>query len=78
MATREQNERKFEQWKELEHGGRVYRLKIAGHHGWSAEYLKEVDAEENTVRFWQEIFNEQNVLVEVHEKFPIDRGHQQA
>lgn len=76
MATREQNERKFGQWQELAHGGRVYWLMVAGRHGWTAKYLKEVGAEENTVRFWQEIYNEQGALVEIHEKFPLDRGHQ--
>jgi hypothetical protein len=30
----------------------------------------------NTIRFWQEIFNENGLLVELHEKYPIDLGHQ--
>lgn len=38
--------------------------------------MKEVDAEENTVRFWQEIYDDTGKLVEVHEKYPVDRGHQ--
>lgn len=42
---------------------------------WRARYLKEVDRDERTVRFWQEIYDERGMLVEVHEKFPIDRGH---
>jgi hypothetical protein len=78
MATREQNERKFKQWVEQQHGGRVYRLEVRGHHGWSALYLKEVDAEENTMRFWQEIYDEQQRLVEVHEKYPADVGHKRV
>jgi hypothetical protein len=76
MATREQNERKFRQWRELAEGGRIYWLTVAGHHGWSARYLKEVDVNEHTVRFWQEICDEQGTIVEVHEKFPFDRGHE--
>jgi len=76
MATREQNERKFVQWRELENGERVDWLDVAGHHGWSARYLKQVDAEENTLRYWQEIFDETGRLIEIHEKFPVDRGHQ--
>lgn len=47
-----------------------------GRKGWSARYVKEVDAEENTVRFWQEIYDERGRLVEIHEKFPVDKGHQ--
>jgi hypothetical protein len=43
---------------------------------WTARYLKLVDQQENTIRFWQEIFNEQGLLVEVHQKYPIDLGHQ--
>ena len=75
MATREQNERKFGQWRELENGERVYWLDVAGHHDWMARYLKHVGADENTLRFWQEIFDETGRLVEIHEKFPVDRGH---
>ena len=76
MASREQNERKFADWRELTGGGRCYWLDVAGHHGWRARYLKEVDADENTVRFWQEIYDDTGVLVEIHHKFPVDRGHQ--
>ena len=75
MASREQNERKFPDWEELPGGGRVYRLEIEGRHGWRARYLKEVDAEENTLRFWQEIYDDQGRLVEIHEKYPEDTGH---
>jgi hypothetical protein len=39
-------------------------------------YLKEVDAQETTVRFWQEIYDDQSNLVEIHEKYPVDKGHQ--
>jgi len=40
--------------------------------------VKEVDAYENTVRFWQEIYDDQDKLVEIHEKYPVDKGHQQV
>jgi len=49
-----------------------------GRQGWRARYLKEVDAKESTVRFWQEIYDEQGRLVETHEKYPVDRGHRKA
>jgi hypothetical protein len=31
-----------------------------------------------TRRFWQEIYDERGRLVEVHEKFPVDKGHRKA
>lgn len=76
MSTRAQNEGKFGQWDELPGGGRRYRLDVPGRQGWSARYLKEVDASETTLRFWQEIYDDQSRLVEVHEKYPVDKGHQ--
>ena len=76
MGTRGQNEKKFGQWDELADGGRRYFLEVRGRFGWRARYLKEVDANEVTLRFWQEIFDDSGVLVEVHEKYPVDKGHQ--
>ena len=78
MASRESNERKFGHWRELATGGRSYWLDVLGHHGWRARYLKEVDANENTVRFWQEIYNDSGQLVEIHEKYPLDKRHQKV
>ncbi len=78
MASRDQNERKFGQWHDLPDGGRRYWFDVAGHHGWRARYCKDVDASELTTRFWQEIYDENGILVETHQKFPIDLGHQSA
>jgi hypothetical protein len=78
MSTRAQNERKFENWEELPSGSRRYWLDIRGRLGWLARYLKEVDADEVTLRFWQEIYDDQGRLVEVHQKFPVDTGHRKA
>jgi hypothetical protein len=78
VNAREQNEKKFWQWEELAGGGRRYWLDVPGRLGWRARYLKEVDAQETTLRFWQEIYDEQGKLVEVHEKYPVDKGHQKA
>ena len=72
---RHENERKFGRWKELPPGGRRYFLEVPGLHGWTARYVKEVDAEEQTIRFFQEIYDENRRLVEIHEKYPIDKGH---
>jgi hypothetical protein len=78
LSTRPQNERKFGSWEELPNGGRRYWFEVAGRRGWKARYVKEVDADENTVRFWQEIYDDQGKLVEIHEKYPVDKGHQQV
>ena len=78
MSTRTQNEKKFSQWDELPDGGRRYRLNVVGRLGWLARYVKEVDANETTLRFWQEIYDDQGKLIEVHEKYPVDKGHQKA
>ena len=59
-------------------GGRRYWFEVAGRRGWKARYVKEVDADENTVRFWQEIYDEQGRLAEVDHKFPVDEGHRKA
>ena len=38
-------------------------------------YLKEDNSEEITLRFWQEVYDENNILREIHEKYPVDKGH---
>jgi hypothetical protein len=78
MSTRAHNERKFDSWEQLPDGGRRYRLEIRGRLGWLARYFKDVDADEVTLRFWQEIYDDQMQLVEVHQKFPVDTGHRKA
>ena len=78
MNTRAQNEKKFGNWDDLPDGGRRYWLDVIGRLGWRARYVKEVDAQETTVRFGQEIYDEQGKLVEVHEKYPVDKGHRKV
>ena len=63
---------------ELPDGGRRYWLDIEGRQGWRARYLKRADASETTLRFWQEIHDEEGNLVEMHEKYPVDEGHRKA
>lgn len=65
MNKREQNERKFDEWEATPGGGRRYRLDIEGRLGWKARYFKEVDADEGTISFWQESYNDRNELVEI-------------
>ena len=78
MSTRVQNEQKFGQWEGLPNGGRRYRLDVPGRLGWQASYFKEVDVHERTVRFWQEVYDDHGTLVERHEKYPVDKGHQKV
>ena len=61
---------------ELSDGGRRYCFDVSGRTGWIARYVKEVNADEETVRFYQEIHDENGRLVEIHEKYPVDKGHQ--
>jgi hypothetical protein len=75
MNTRTRNEKTFGQWEILPAGGRRYWRDVSGHNGWKARYVKEVGQEEETVRFFQEIYDNMGHIVEVHEKFPKDKGH---
>ncbi len=72
---RKSNEKEYDLWIEKSGGGRIYSFEITGRLGWTSKYLKETDGEENTLKFWQEIYDENKNLKEVHEKYPIDKGH---
>jgi len=74
-AKRQLNERKFPNWKVFPDNGRKYWIDIACRHGWLARYIKEVDKMEETIRFYQEIYDDKGNSIEIHEKFPIDKGH---
>lgn len=76
MSTRERDERKFDNWSNLHGGGRHYWYDVYSPSGWYARYNKIVDRNEKTVRFFQEIFDRMGQLREIHEKYPIDEGHQ--
>jgi hypothetical protein len=78
MSTRIRNEKKFGRWEDLPGGGRRYYLDTTGRFGWRARYFKEVNSDEMTVRFWQEIYDDTGKLVEIHEKFPLDKGHKKV
>lgn len=72
---RKQNEKEFDYWEELETGGRRYWFDVVGKSGGFARYVKTVDADEVTILFLQEIYDVQDQLTEIHEKYPIDKGH---
>lgn len=80
MATgkRQANERKFGQWEEFPNGGRRFWYDMRNRSGWRARYVKEVDSLERTTRFAQEIYDAENRLTEVHEKYPVDLGHRRV
>lgn len=59
-------------------GGRVYSYDVKGRSGWRARDVKEVDSEESTVSFYQEVYDGDGKLREVHHKYPVDLGHQQV
>ena len=78
MSTREQNERKFQQWEDLPRGERRYWLDVASRSRWKVRYIKEVDANEVTIRFYQEVYNKIGESVEVHHKYSVDLGHRKV
>jgi len=78
MSARHQNARKFGNWQELPGGGRRYWYEIIGRQGWKARYIKEEDAAEKIVKFWQEVYDGGGQLVEIHEKYPVDTAHRKV
>lgn len=76
MATRERNEHRFSYWEDLPNGGRRYIRHIIGRVTGYALYVKLVDANEITLSITQEIYDASGRLIAVHQKHPIDTGHQ--
>lgn len=72
-----QNEKEYPNWAELEDGKRLYwkDINAGDSSGRKARYEKIVDSDEQTVSFVQKIFDNLGNLTEIHEKFPIDKGH---
>jgi hypothetical protein len=77
-SKRQHNEKTFGNWHELTTRGRLYWYEVKGRSGWVAKYLKEVDAEEATTKFYQEVYDESGRLREIHHKYPVDLGHQKV
>lgn len=75
MATRERNEKRFPKWDDFPNGGRRYYRTIKGRVKGYALYIKEVDADEVTVRIVQEVYDDNDQLIGVHQKYPDDTGH---
>ena len=78
MATRADNEKNFPNWVVLQNGGRRYWRDYPGRQSGWARYVKIVDANEITIALNQEIYDRNGNLIELHEKFPIDKGHRRV
>lgn len=76
MATREQNEKEYDHWEDLPDGGRRYWFDRQGKVWGFQRIVKVVDADETTVQLVQEIYDDEGVLHERHQKYPRDTGHQ--
>lgn len=72
---RQLNEAEFEHWEDLEDGGRKYWFDVKGKVKGFARYTKLVNREEVTVSFVQEIYDQEGKLIQIHEKYPVDKGH---
>ena len=76
LATREQNEKRFKNWENLPDGGRRYWSDRKGAEQGFQRVVKIVDANEITLQLVQEIYNDAGMLIERHQKYPEDTGHQ--
>ncbi len=74
---RKNNEKEYKNWENNSKGGRLYwkEIKAGDKSEKIARYEKEVDKDEITQKFIQKIFDKKGKLTEIHEKFPIDKGH---
>jgi hypothetical protein len=76
MASRKQNERDYPFWEDLPNGGRRYwRERPGGDFGF-CRYVKTVDENETTLSFIQQVYDDDGNLIEIHQKYPADTGHQ--
>jgi hypothetical protein len=75
-SKRVKNEKEFDNWEDLPEGGRKYHFEVLGKMGGFASYIKITDADEKTISFVQEIYDSEGKISSIHEKYPIDKGHQ--
>ena len=77
MRKRKKNEKEFNNWEETPDQGRFYWKDIhsGDKSGKIGRYEKEVDKNEETLSFTQKIFDKEGNLIEIHEKYPVDKGH---
>ena len=75
ISKRAKNENEFDQWEDLSDGRRRYWFDVVGKSGGFARYIKYVHGNETTLSFVQEIYYKDGILIEIHEKYPVDKGH---
>lgn len=75
LSKRSKNEKEFDEWEDLADTSRKYWFDVKGKLGGFARYIKHVDSSETTISFVQEIYDKSGSLIEIHEKYPIDKGH---
>jgi hypothetical protein len=76
MPSRNRNEKKFLHWEDLPDGGRRYWRDREGAEWGFQRIILIVDAVETTLSLVQEIYDDEGQLVERHQKYPVDTGHQ--
>ncbi len=54
---------------------RKYWFDVMGKVSGFARYTKVVNEEEVTISFLQEIYDNEGKVTQVHDKYPIDKGH---
>ena len=78
---RRQNERDWHGWEDLpDHVRRYWPRRpgrVCGHQIlWKEVRFNPASQLETTLRMWQEIYDDDGRLIEVHHKYPDDTGHQ--
>jgi len=76
MANRSQNEKRFKNWIDLPDGNRRYWTDRMGEVSGFQRMIKVVDSNETTLQVVQEIYNDEGLLIERHQKYPVDTGHE--
>jgi hypothetical protein len=76
MATRPQNEKRFKNWEDSADGGRRYWTDRKGAVSGFQRMIKVVDVAETTLQLLQEIYDDNGTLIERHQKYPVDTGHE--
>jgi len=76
MASRRDNAKRYKNWEARPDGGRRYWYDRRGAASGFQRIIKIVDANETILELIQEIYNDAGVLIERHQKYPVDTGHQ--
>ena len=75
---RRRHERKWRHWDELPEGVRVYWRERPGARSGRQRPILVVGADEVTLQMAQLIYDHEGVLIEWHQKYPVDFGHRRS